>query len=236
LEGLGKNTQFPQVNAFSKALYNYKMLIRVSPLLILPLGFVILVGVQFLIELEILYSSYLVFFFLFFDCLACFIAYTLKKTKNLLPQKISNYSEITFSLILIYMTLLFIDGIFFTTIIITIPALITNDIFPIVELIIDIILFYFLIDSLKKTIWFHKIPKMLIDSFKLDSTSITIKTSAGEVTGKVKNLYDPNFITLIEGDVQRFIPWNEVKVIEFGYNNQNIMLEAIEASGEKKKP
>ena len=75
---------------------------------------------------------------------------------------------------------------------------------------------------------------MLLDSLKLDLPPIKLKTNAGEVVGLVKDIYNPSFVTLNEGDIHRFIPWNEIKVIEFCLNNQDITPEAIEAPGAKK--
>lgn len=180
--------------------------------------------------------------------LFCFIIFKLFKNKKFLPQK-DNISGKGLSLIIsylffwFYLTILVSPNILFHVFIYPqsiIPILINEQDYNKNLILISftiIITGFFLMEPIKIISWFrNKYPNMLIDSYKFVFPPIRVKTSAGEVIGSIKNLYHPNFLTLIEGDVLRFIPWSEVKVIEFCCNNQDITPEAIEAPAEKKKP
>lgn len=252
-------TYFPELNTFSKILYNYKMFIRVSPFLILPLSIVLCsyfcYSILFLLALLDMFRTHFsgtVTFpgqFLNISALIIISFYALGcnliKTKKLLPQKAMNFSEFKKSMIFVYSfywvmmgfaTIFFLFYSYFF-IVPWIGGFYFDYLFNILNLLMLIITGYFLIDLIKRIAWFHtKVPKMLIDSLKLDLPFMKIKTDGEEITGIIQNLYHPNFLTLIEGNELCFIPWDKVKVIKFSYNNQHLTLKTIEAPGAQKEP
>lgn len=252
---------FPQVKEFSKRVYNYKLFVRLTPLLILPL--VIIVYLFFFIFIHIFASILLydilelsfdtekkVFLILVTSFILGFIIILLYsygdkliKAKKWFPQMVMVPNlEIKYSLVSIYLYFL-----------ILIEMIIVNDYVILIHLdsyvyMLDdsinihisnktiifsagiILTIPPLINLIKKILWFNiTVPKMLSEAFKLDLPPIKLKTEAGEVIGLVKDLYNPNFVTLSEGDIHRFIPWDEIKVIEICFNNQDTTREAIEA-------